>query len=257
MRPPTLLLWMLSIAALGCAASITAPVASNTPTPVIEVTPAPRVVLWHVPGISGQQRLDDRFLANLAPAIHAAEVKFFDWPGKSHAGLNSLLNFDRARQRATDFAAELTEFSEAHPRDHIILTCHSGGAGLTAWALEQVPQTVRVSQWILIAPALSPGYDLTCALARVDHAVAYVSKFDTVLGPGTRNFGTIDRVRTDAAGRVGFARAYPNLVEIPYDQSFMKFDHPGDHIGALFPRFATQVIAPRIKLNQTAADSDR
>ena len=74
-----------------------------------------------------------------------------------------------------------------------------------------------------------------------------------MLGPGTRAFGTIDRIMTNAAGRVGFEKPagaddaqYAKLVQIPYDRGFMIFGNIGDHIGPMMPRFAARVIAPLI-----------
>ena len=59
---------------------------------------------------------------------------------------------------------------------------------------------------MLLAPALSPGYDLTAALRAVRREiVVFWSPLDLiVLGAGTRLFGTIDRVKTVGAGLVGF-----------------------------------------------------
>ena len=63
-----------------------------------------------------------------------------------------------------------------------------------------------VERVVLLAPALSPGYDLTAALRAVRREiVVFWSPLDLiVLGAGTRLFGTIDRVKTIGAGLVGF-----------------------------------------------------
>ncbi len=211
-----------------------------------------RLVLWYVPGISGQRPLDDRFLVALADAIQTQSTsittttRITNWSG-ANAGLNSLLNYPRARQQALLLASELQEYASANPNDRLVLLCHSGGAGVTAWALEAMPPNVRISTWVMLAPALSPGYDLTSALGRVARAYVFSSELDSiVLGTGTRLLGTIDRVQSDAAGRVGFTRAYPNLDELKYDKSWMAFNNDGDHIGPMMPGFARAVIAPLI-----------
>ena len=58
----------------------------------------------------------------------------------------------------------------------------------------------------MLAPALSPTYDLSRALRAVRREmVVFWSPLDVIiLGAGTRVFGTIDRVKTASAGLVGF-----------------------------------------------------
>ena len=74
-----------------------------------------------------------------------------------------------------------------------------------------------------------------------------------VLGVGTKLFGTIDGVKTDAAGRVGFdqpptadAQQYKKLVALPYDTSWFKYGDAGDHIGGMRESFGKNILAPLI-----------
>ena len=69
--------------------------------------------------------------------------------------------------------------------------------------------------------------------------------------------GTIDGVKTDAAGKVGFVkpktaddRQYAKLVQIPYDAAWVKLGNIGDHIGALTRPFGKAVIAPLLTTGQ-------
>jgi hypothetical protein len=118
--------------------------------------------------------------------------------------------------------------------------------------MEQLPADVMVDSWLMVAPALSPGYDLSAALRHVrGRAYAINSQGDIVLGQGTRVFGTIDGVKSDAAGRVGFVRAanadagqYEKLVQVNYDPAWLKLGNAGDHIGPMNTRFAREVLAP-------------
>jgi hypothetical protein len=76
-----------------------------------------------------------------------------------------------------------------------------------------------------------------------------------VLGVGTRMFGTIDGVKTDAAGRVGFAkppkavdpRQYEKLVSIGFDPAWIRLSNIGDHIGPMMRPFAREVLAPLLR----------
>jgi pimeloyl-ACP methyl ester carboxylesterase len=150
-------------------------------------------------------------------------------------------------------AAMIQEYRAEHPFDRIILTTHSAGAGIAAWALAQLPADVSVDTWVMLAPALSPQFDLSKALAHVKgKAYAFSSINDViVLGAGTKLMGTVDRVKTEAAGLVGFrqpptadAAEYQKLVSIPYDTAWMRFGNMGEHIGPLMRPFARHVLAP-------------
>jgi hypothetical protein len=101
----------------------------------------------------------------------------------------------------------------------------------------------------MVAPAISPTFDLSAALSRVrSRAYVFHSSIDPVCGWGTRNFGTIDRQYTESAGKDGFdvrdVPEYRKLVQFPYDRSWMRAGHAGDHIGGMMKPFARRVIAP-------------
>ena len=59
----------------------------------------------------------------------------------------------------------------------------------------------------------------------------------------------MDRVNTDAAGRVGFvaetadAKQYEKLEQFPYDSDWLRFNNPGDHIGPMMRSFSKNVVA--------------
>jgi hypothetical protein len=69
---------------------------------------------------------------------------------------------------------------------------------------------------------------------------------------GTTMFGTVDGVKTDAAGKVGFLKPasaadpsqYDKLRQIPYRSDWIKLGNIGDHIGGLARPFAKAVLAP-------------
>ena len=102
---------------------------------------------------------------------------------------------------------------------------------------------------VLLAPALSPRYDLTAALRAVRREmVVFWSPLDVViLGAGTRLFGTIDRVRTVGAGLVGFAvpgpdepdaerrRQYAKLRQVRWRPRMVGLGHLGGHFGPDHP----------------------
>ena len=112
-----------------------------------------------------------------------------------------------------------------------------------------------VDEIVMLAPALSPGYDLSAALRRVRGRVwVFWSPGDPALGQMTRMFGTIDRVQSEAAGRVGFRRPagadaaqYAKVMSVPYDPAWQRDDNFGDHVGPMSAGFARGMIAPLLE----------
>jgi hypothetical protein len=133
------------------------------------------------------------------------EVRVAAWGhgfGRWHADLT---NAENVRAKAAAVAAEVALFRAEHPAAPVFLVGKSGGTGVVVKALEGLPPGA-VERAVLLAPALSPAYDLRRALAAVGRElVVFWSPLDLiVLGLGTRIFGTIDRINAVSAGLVGF-----------------------------------------------------
>jgi pimeloyl-ACP methyl ester carboxylesterase len=222
-------------------------------TPVPERAPKLPPLFLHLPGIGGTRSLDTGMVHAFQQGGFAGEVQIYDWTGND-AGLKALLMTDRDRQQAKVVAGILTKRFDADPSARIILCSHSGGGGIAVWALEDLPPRVKIDTLLLLAPAVSPRYDLSKALSHVT-GLAYVfsSTQDPVLGLGCRLLGTIDGVKTDAAGEIGFIKPagavdaeYEKLVPMPYDPSWVRFNDYGDHIGPMTRRFARFALAPLV-----------
>lgn len=208
-------------------------------------------LLIHLPGIGGHMRIDDQMTAGLKLGGVDAEILIYDWTN-GNPGMPALGNYQGNQREAEKVAKMILEARRADPSRRIILTGHSAGTGIAVWALEKLPDDVQIDTLLMIAPALSPGYDLTAALRHVQgHAYAFTSLADQILGWGTRSFGTVDRVKTDAAGRIGFTppdsadpQQYAKLRQFPYDRAWTRFNNAGDHIGAMMRPFARSILAP-------------
>jgi alpha-beta hydrolase superfamily lysophospholipase len=213
--------------------------------------------LLHVPGVGGHLLIDDLLVQGLRQGGLDAQVRIYDFTD-GNPGLPTLANYQRNHEHAQIIADTLTRVRRADPGRKIILTSHSGGAGPAVWALEKLPDDVQVDSLLLLAPALSPQYDLTDALRHVKgRAYAFSSSTDPVLGVGTRTFGTIDRVKSDSAGRVGFTRPqgadpiqYDKLVSFTYDLAWLAVGNAGDHIGTMNRPFARRMLAPLLRTGQ-------
>ena len=209
-------------------------------------------IVLHLPGIGGHLYMDDELVKGLRDGGVEGQIEIYNWTC-GDPGLPALRALKRNLKEAGKISRLIVEVKEKHPDVTVRITSHSGGSGLAVWALERLPEGVMVEDVVMIAPALSPGYDLTKALGHVRGKVyVFYSQFDSlVLGVGAKLFGTIDRKRVEAAGKVGFVRpacadeeAYRKVVEIPYDPAWTRYGNDGDHIGGMMRRFVEEVVAP-------------
>ena len=245
--------------------------------------------LLHFPGIGGTRGIDRTLVAGLFDGGVATRAAIFDWT-EGQDGLDALAALDRNKIEAQAAADLIVRQRRRQPGVPIIVTSHSGGAGPAVWALEDLPPGVTVDALVLLAPALSPGYDLSPALKHVSgRAYAVTSPLDKlVLGTGTEVFGTIDRVNTAAAGDVGFLRPEPDgtavarpstrpmglakdaplptrvvqfadpvqydkLTDVPYRPAWRRVGNNGTHLGPMMPVFVRRVLAPMVETGKVPA----
>ncbi len=247
----------ISVATAGSDNSSSRPTTRPLPVTRPAVVRLPPLLL-HLPGIGGKRSIDLSMVRGLVAGGFKGEVQIYDWT-EGDSGIDALRNLDRNHHEAELIAAQLVARHAIDPTAPIYLTCHSGGAGLAVWTLADLPSDIRVKSVIFLAPALSPTYDLTAALKHVEgHAYVFSSLADNlVLGYGTRLFGTIDGVKTDAAGRVGFTRPpsgdagqYAKLVPLPYTDQWFRYRNGGDHVGGMTRAFGQYVLAPLVRFGR-------
>ena len=179
-----------------------------------------------------------------------------------HADLTNVTNRDA---RAGVLADTIRRFKTDHPHSPVVMVAKSGGAGVGVKALELLdPETVE--RVVLLAPALSPRYDLSVALSAVHREmVVFWSPLDViVLGLGTRLFGTTDRVRTASAGLVGFQipdafahdanrnREYRKLRQIRWHPRMATTGYFGGHLGPDCPFFIKKYVVPLLQFDEIA-----
>lgn len=147
-------------------------------------------------------------------------------------------------------AETLVQWRHDHPTGLIDLIGHSAGCGVSLGAIAQLAD-LHVNNLILLAPSVSPGYDLNPALAHIDGVLhVFHSDRDTgFLDWRTSTFGTYDRIKTRAAGNAGFAGNYPaqKVIQHPYDPKWESLGYDGGHFSVISGEFAKQVIAPLLQ----------
>lgn len=179
--------------------------------------------------------------------------------GRWYADLSKTANQQAQAERV---AKTIRLHRTLRPRDPVFLVGKSGGCAVLVKALEQ-PSGAKVERLILLAPALSPSYDLTRALNNViNEAVVFWSPLDVlILGVGTRLFGTSDRVRGWGAGLVGFRRpsatdpperieAYKKLRQVRWSPRMSATGNLGGHLGTDSPLFLKRYVLPLLRVER-------
>ena len=203
-------------------------------------------VLFTVDG-SGSLRSTSK---DLAKAICCSglpiEVHPFEWShGIGHV-LTDLCNRSYHAKKGCELAQCVMAFREANPHRAIGLIGHSSGAAIVLAATEFLPPG-SVDRIILLAPAVSPGYDLRPALrASLCGIDTFYSRGDLV-SRWLLLTGTADGRHRVAAGCTPFEEPdaccpdtdlYHNLRQHSYGQ-----DGAGGHFGCTrFAFFRTRVI---------------
>lgn len=177
--------------------------------------------------------------------------------GRWYADLSRTANHELQAERV---AKTIRLHREAHPRAPVFLVGKSGGCAVLVKALERL-SGAEVERLILLAPALSPNYDLTRALNNVvREAVVFWSPLDVlILGVGTGLFGTSDRVRGWGAGLVGFRRpsssappdrieAYKKLRQVRWSPRMSSTGYLGGHLGTDSPFFLKKYVLPLLRV---------
>jgi pimeloyl-ACP methyl ester carboxylesterase len=194
-------------------------------------------------------------------------VEVFPWGhgfGRWFADLTNIANRD---EKARLLAEEVRRYRAERPLDPIFVIAKSGGAGVVVKALELLDE-MQVERAVMLAPALSPAYDLTRALRAVRRElVVFWSPLDLfMLGMGTKLFGTVDRVRTAGAGMVGFrvpatggkpnensSGPYDKLRQVRWRPRMASSLYLGGHFGTDSPLFLRKYVVPLLRVEAAQA----
>ncbi|MCG3129428.1 MAG: hypothetical protein FLDDKLPJ_00155 [Phycisphaerae bacterium] len=225
------------------------------------------VSLFLLDGVGGWQfapLMIRRVLRQAGVRVHTV---LFDW----HAGLRGDLLTDLMWRRKNEVAAcrlarDIRALQRRSPGRLIHVAAYSGGCGVAVFAAERLREDHPIASMLLLAPAISPTYDLTAALGRVQCCVVGVSRRDRfLLGLGTRLFGTIDRVRTASAGQTGFipprptdpdgADAYRRLQQVYWEPAWSARHHHGGHTGWINPHFLAAQLQDLMPLGSSPASA--
>ena len=205
-------------------------------------------------GIELCERAVRQVMSERGGQMRVVPVRWAHGFGHWYADLTDVANHE-AHSRS--IVEQVLEWHARYPTRPVFLVGKSGGTWIVVKALEGLPAG-SVEAVVLLAPAISPGYDLSKALRAVNRElVAFWSPLDLiVLGAGTWIFKTTDRVRSiqRGAGRVprpGDARrrgAVALRVEAPpgplADRDGERTGYLGGHVGPDSPAFLRKYVVP-------------
>jgi pimeloyl-ACP methyl ester carboxylesterase len=202
------------------------------------------LVAIYTPGMGGMDWFSRRFVTALREA--GLEVEAHDWTEYRNQ-LRNLRDRKLHERAAAGLVAKIAAI-EHNGAARIVLIAHSTGCDIVLQALARLDG--RVSQVILMAPAIAPNHDLRPALDRVDRMLVLSSPLDPAVSLGTTLFGTGDGAHLPAAGWLGFSGAPsddPRWEHRRYHPLWAIAGHLGGHLGYLAPRFARDVLAPLLR----------
>lgn len=171
------------------------------------------------------------------------------------------------RERKGRCASAISEYAQNYPDWPIFLVGYSGGTGVAIIVVDMLPAEVQLHNVLLVHGAISPDYDLTLMLQRIDgKRVNFYSSLDgLILGVDTSIFGTVDRGHTDAAGKVGFEldKAVPELPgrekveQVPWQFAPFKNGRFGNHLNMIVYDWNKDVVAPYLKIPMASTGEPR
>ncbi|MCE5325024.1 MAG: alpha/beta fold hydrolase [Planctomycetaceae bacterium] len=176
-------------------------------------------------------------------------VEVFDWTSPLGPLFNQVA-VDANHRRAADLAEHIERYRKDHPNGQVYLIGHSGGTAIAAWAAEDLAREgTPLGGIVMLGSSLSPGYDLSTALqATRGGIVNFYSARDSVLGGAVSAVGTMDRMPTEGAGKVGFdARGdSEKLVQVAWSEEMASAGNHGDHFSCCDKGFIGAYVAPLI-----------
>lgn len=207
------------------------------------VRPGEREIVMFLDGVGGFQFIPLLARKILREADHPISSTWFRWqtpvPGLM---LVDLMWRSRNQRSASLLADKLLALHRDQPEAKLHIVAYSGGTAVAVFALELLKGRVPIETFVLLAPAISPTYNLGPALRCVQRAYVMMSCMDTwLLGAATRIFGTMDRRRVRSAGLIGFQmpaglspedrQAYKRIRLVEWCEDFRRYGHRGGHTG--------------------------
>jgi hypothetical protein len=203
-------------------------------------------------GIEGPSAYGLAMARGLLRARHRGAVEIFPWNRGVPllCWLRNLMDRRHHERQSDRLVERILRHRKRYPDSPVCVLAQSGGCWVTVRALEKLPAGVRVRSAVLLAPSISPGYDISAAAAKCERGLVSVGGPGDFffLAFGTTVFGTSDRLHTPSAGWIGWHHYYvEGFTELRWHPSWIKCGYLGNHTTTSAVRFIQQVIAPRFR----------
>lgn len=253
---PLAIIFLLAASYSGCAA-----IGAKSP-PTSELMSQERLQHGYtlvLAGVSGDADSDNKIVHGLMDGNVSTAIDIHDWTRGPFMPFHNLRDLKYNRLRAQEIAGKIVEYQRHYPGRPVYLMGYSAGAGMAVLSLEALPPDHRVTNAILLAPVLTPDYDLRLALARTREGIhSFYSYLDVPVLVGLSTLvGTMDGRHTMAAGAVGFrtpdgllpseAEYYDRaLKQHHFSLDMLPLGNLGGHSGWTSLAFARERLAPLI-----------
>lgn len=210
-------------------------------------------------GIEGPSLAQIRMVVGLVRGGWRGAIRVVAW-NRGLPFIRPIVNLTSRARHERESAAlvdAIRAFHARHPGAPVCVVAQSGGCWIAVRAMEKLDEAREaIDAAVLIAPAISPVYDLTrAARACRTRIVSIHSPFDWVmLGAGTTILGTADRRWGPAAGLVGWcerAGQTPEGCGVPnaltWTPAWARLGHFGGHCTSAAPRVVAAYVAPLLR----------
>ena len=194
----------------------------------------------------------------LRQAGYRGAIEVFGWQSVVGGTLRDQMDRSRNEGQAHRLAERIRAYVQAFPDGPVDIIALSAGTGVVTWALESLPEDVRIRNVVYLGSSLSRRYDLSEALRRLEGRLYnFYSSRDAVLRYGMPIAGSVDGELgwPSVAGLYGFALP-PDLDDTgwqvyrqrlrnrPYKSRYARFGYRGQHTDATSPEFIARIVTP-------------
>src|SRR5581483_1208987 len=110
----------------------------------------PKAYLLHLPGIAGARYIDHAVMRGITNGGFNGDTEIYDWT-ENDPGMHALLALQRNHVEARIISQMIVKRAAAEPNGKIEILSHSGGCGLAAWALEDLPDGVMIDSLVMMS----------------------------------------------------------------------------------------------------------
>ncbi len=210
-----------------------------------------------LPGVEAAGPFPQAICQGIRQSSWRGAVEIFYWGIPFPEGyFPNVMWLKRNLRQAERLRRRIQDYQKTYPGRPVHLLGNSAGAGIGLLAVEMLSESNPIESLVFLQGAISPDYDLTPALRRVNHGImnCYSHRDWIVLGLGTLVFGTIDRRHCVAAGCRGFPmpklasgrRLYAEkLTQLRWVSEWIsQCDHWGSHGSSSSARFISEMVMP-------------